>query len=194
MFTNLTKKHFKNQKGISLIELLVAMSVFIIISSAVSGILISGIKGQRHTLASQRLLDQTSFAMEYMGRALRLAKRDDGTTGCISPNTNYEIINSGTGVRFINHLEQNDCQEFFLGGTNGDQLMQRKNNLANVFSLTSPELKVDSLKFIISGEPGPPDPLQPRVTISMEVRDKKQNEPTILVQTTISQRNLDAAE
>ena len=189
--------NLKKQKGISLIELLVAMSVFIIISGAVSGILISGIKGQRHTLASQRLLDQTSFAMEYMSRALRLAKKGDDV--CIGSNVHYEITNSGKGIKFINHLEQDDCQEFCLGNglscdTNGEQLMQVKNNPVGVLPLTSSKLKVDSLNFLLSGGSGPPDLLQPRVTISMRVQDKSQNQPSILVQTTVSQRNLDVAE
>lgn len=193
------RAELQNQKGISLIELLVVASIFIIISGAVSGLLISGIKGQRHTLASRQLLDQTSFAMEYMSRALRMAKKDttDDLITCLSVSgLNYEIINNA--LRFINHLEEDDCQEFFLDTTdpNAPQLKQRKGigtPDAIALVLTSKELYVEDLQFNLIGE-SEVDSLQPRVTVAITIRDNTQKsgeQPEIKIQTTLSQRNLD---
>ena len=176
----------RNQKGVSLIELLVAMSVFVLISGVVSGLLISGIRSQRHTLASLQLLDQTSFALEYMSRALRMAIKDD-SVGCITPGTNYEITSGGAGIKFINHLEGDQCQEFFLGGA---QLMHDKGDGNPSLPLTSDKLEVTNLNFDLAGDASG-DNLQPRATVAFSVQDADKNWPAIKMQTTVSQRNLD---
>jgi len=189
----------RNQKGVSLIELLVAMSVFILISGVVSGLLISGIRSQRHTLASRQLLDQTSFALEYMSRALRMALTEGEQSGgdCLnSDGTNYEVSNdgsnyssSGTGIflRFINHLEEDRCQRFYLDGT---QLMHDKGDGNPFLPLTSGKLEVTNLNFVLAGDAFG-DNLQPRVTVAFSVQDADKDWPAIKMQATVSQRNLD---
>ncbi|GAI33847.1 unnamed protein product, partial [marine sediment metagenome] len=60
---------------------------------SISGVFISGFRGQRSALSSQRLLDQTSYALEYMSRALRMAsKQTADIPACLSQDgLNYEI-------------------------------------------------------------------------------------------------------
>lgn len=181
------KKIFK-ERGFTLVEMMVAIAVFSIIIGAVSGLFISGLRGQRNALASQRLLDQTSYALEYMSRALRMAKKQTSDLPpCLSSSgLNYEIDNSH--LRFINHLENDDCQEFFL---EDDKLKQKKGG--ETFDLTSPKLEITSLNFSLSGQ-SQEDNLQPKVTIFLNVKGKGLGEPRINIQTTISQRNLDIRE
>jgi len=188
------KEKYSIQKGLTLVELLVAIFVFFVIIGAISGLFISAIRGQSNALASQRLLDQTSYALEYMSRALRMAMKQipPNAPPCLSQDgLNYEIadiIPGVSGLKFINHLENDDCQGFFL---DGGQLKQYKGG--TVYELTSSKLEITSLNFSLSGETQGDD-LQPKVTVFLEIKGKGQQiaeQPLMKIQTTISQRNLD---
>lgn len=178
--------------GFTLIEMMAAMIIFSLIIGAISGVFISSLRSQKSALSSQRLLDQTSYALEYMSRALRMSsKQTADIPACLSQSgLNYEITHSGSGLKFINHLENDDCQEFFL---ENKQLKQKKNNLTETVELTSSNLEITSLNFLLQGE-SQDDDIQPRVTIFLAVKGKGQKleeQPAIKIQTTISQRNLD---
>jgi len=108
------------QRGISLIEMLAAVTVFVITVGAISGIFISAIRNQRRILATQELLDQTSYVLEYMGRALRMAKRDSNGT-CISLGKNYENPSGISSIRFLNYDDK--CQEYLK---EGNQVTEKK--------------------------------------------------------------------
>ena len=178
--------------GFTLIEMLAAVMIFSLIIGAISGVFISSFRSQKSALSSQRLLDQTSYALEYMSRALRMAtKQTADIPACLSQSgLNYENIPGVSGLKFINHLEDDDCQEFFL---ENKQLKQKKNNLTETVELTSSKLEITSLNFLLQGE-SQDDDLQPRVTIFLAVKGKGQKpeeQPELKIQTTISQRNLD---
>ena len=200
MINQFLKEKLNKQRGLTLIELLVSMSIFVIISGIISGLLISGINGQRHALASQRLLDQTSFAMEYMSRSLRMAKKAEDATCLAQEGSNYEITHGVNGIKFINSLENNDCQEFFWDDTDPDpdkrqlkQTIKMGTPDEAVLDLTSPsKLVVESFSIEFTG--GPEIDLQPKISIAMRIRDnnlKIEDQPSIKIQTTLSQRNLD---
>jgi len=183
-------------KGVSLIEMLAAVAIFAITVGAISGIFVSTIRTQRRILAIQELLDQTSYVLEYMGRALRMAKKDsDGT--CISVGNNYENPSGISTIKFIAIREGGEfCWEFSrqLDGT--VYRIQERGKIGTAEEttsfLTSNKLQVNSLKFNLSGEPGS-DTLQPRVTIFLEILGRGTTErPEIQIQTSISQRPLDA--
>ena len=187
-------KKVKKSRGFTLIEMIVAAGIFSLISGSISGLFISGIHGQRRVLATQRLLDQTSFAMEYMSRSLRMANKDTGPVCLNALDSNYEITSTGDiGLRFINILENDDCQEFFL---EGGKLKQKKNNLADTVDLTSDKIDVESFKIWLLGEEET-DNTQPKVTLVLKIKSNEGREadrPSITIQTTISQRNLDVNE
>lgn len=188
-------------KGQTLIEMLATVAIFSIIIGAISGLFISGIRIQRRILATQELLDQTSYILEYMGRALRMARKqlncsktDPTTCSCLTAigygyGYNYEIDPITNGIKFIDY--NGICTGFYLDTGSGEI---KKAVGSNIFPLTSTFLRVNSLKFNLSGEAQPPtDSLQPRVTIFLEIESKKVAElsPKIKIQTSISQRNLD---
>lgn len=202
------KKLNNRTKGFTLIELLVTMGIFSIIVGAIVGLFIFGVQQQRRSLITRAILDQTSYALEYMSRALRMAKKELDAPDCLSQDgLNYEIPttpidyriggnpNLGTGIRFINHLQGDDCQEFFL---ENNQLKQWSQNRGNTLPLTSTPtgIKINLLKINLigasQGPPGLPEVLQPKVTIFLELEGGITGESQkIKIQTTISQRNLD---
>lgn len=174
-------------KGLTIIEMLVAVMMFSIAVGAISGIFISGIRTQRRVLATQELLDQTSYVLEYMGRALRMAKKD--LTGvCITAGKNYEITTEG-GIQFIDHTLIGNCTEFVLDGV---QIKKRIIG-GDTWNLTSSALQVNFLRFNLSGE-SQADNLQPIATIFLDISGRETGfggRPKIQIQTSVSQRNLD---
>ena len=90
------KKKKEVEKGFTLVEMIIAIFIFSIVFGAASGLFVSAIKNQSRTLANQQLLDQTSYTIEYIGRAIRMAKKDiEGS--CISAKLNYATTTSGGG-------------------------------------------------------------------------------------------------
>ena len=186
-------------KSYTLIEVLVAVSIFTIVIAAPAGFLVGSLKGQQKALASQKLLDNTSYTLEYISRALRMAKKELNCSDITNPATcsclktqgygyNYENPNGDiSAIRFINYREA--CQEFFLEGA---RLKESKDGIENY--LTTEDLEIISLKFRLSGQ-SQTDNDQSRVTLFLEIKGGKgqspELRPLIKIQTTISQRNLD---
>jgi len=165
------------KKGFTLVELLVSMTIFLIVMVSVIELFISGIKTQKKTLALQTLSDNTSYAVEYMSRKIRMAKKDL-TSGC-----NFESV--ADGIRFLNYEKED--QWFILD--NG-QIKEKQGSDSGFTALTSDNFQVNKLSFGLSGE-CQADNLQPRVTIVMEIRTKEVEPQILNIQTTISQRDLD---
>ena len=190
-------------RGYSLIEILVAVAIFTIVVAGPTGFFVSSLKGQIKSLASQKLLDNTSYTLEYISRSLRMAKKEIGCLDINDPTTcpclktqgygfNYENPDGDiSAIRFINY--NGECQEFFWD-KNDNRLKESKNEATPV-ALTSEELEIISLKFNLSGE-SQDDTDQPRVTLFLDLKGGKgqkilELQPEIKIQTTISQRNLD---
>jgi len=194
----LLEKESYSNKGESLIEMLVAVTIFAITIGAISGIFISAVRTQRRVLATQELLDQTSYVMEYMGRALRMAKKDLTGTCLSSPGYNYE---AAFGV--IKFIDYNDiCTTYILQDGRINKITPNNPECPVTLPpappscpLTSDKLTVNSFQINLSGAAQPPaDYLQPRVTIFLDVESKRSvpgSPPKIQIQTSISQRNVD---
>lgn len=159
--------------GFTLIEMVVAVAVFLIISGVAVGMFLSVIQRQREVLAEQELLNQISYAQEYMSRALRMAKASSSNTdaGCIDLGAVYQLTqyDAGTesykGIKFLNMTdavydgaERNAmCEEFYLDDATDPArpvLMMQKGTDSAV-ALTSPDLEIKSLKFSVNGYGGP---------------------------------------
>lgn len=186
--------NIKNQKsgaGYTLIEILVAVAIFFIILAGPASFLTTSLRAQMRALSSREVVDNSSYALEYVSRVLRMARRAPSQT-CIPASRNYN--NPGADVskiRFLNY--QFLCQEFSL--SNG-QLGEKKStddsssNFGSFVPLISDDLEITLLKFQLSGETQTDD-LQPKVTIVFESRKKGQAATKTIIQTSVSQRDLD---
>lgn len=180
-------KFFVSKKGLSLIEVLTSVTIFSIVVLTVTGIFISVLRIQRKVLATQEILDQTSYALEYMSRALRMAKKDISGT-CFGAGDNYKLFTTATstGIKFID--SNNNCTEYYL-----ENNMLKKAIGSSLSDLTSAKLKVNYFKIVLDGE-SQNDNNQPRLTLSFEVESQRlsvNQRQKLRFQTTISQRNLD---
>lgn len=199
-------KNPKN-RGFSLVEILVAVLIFSIITSALLGVFASAIRGQRHSLAYNQMLDQMSFTMENMSRMLRMARKelpDSPGPNCTHWDTpplqdgeNYVVTDTSIkGILFRNY--RNKCKMFFVfNGVLYDYEEGRMTGatLIETLPLTPDDVVVSDFNI------GPPlgwaesDDLQPRVTIMLEIKHKNfPSSAPVRIQTTISQRDLDLNE
>ena len=201
------KKHNKNGKpltGFTLVELIIVMALFLLITGASLGIFISVIKTQRTILSEQQFLNQISYVNEYMSKALRMA-RTDSTGVCLAKGYIYELTNhdigSGLfeGIKFL-AADGVTCQQFIWD--NGGFLKEIKGNNSAVSLTSTNNFKINSVKFSINGLDGSAnfcadpnqcgaaytDDVQPRVTILFNVTVNNESAKTI--QVTVSQRNL----
>jgi prepilin-type N-terminal cleavage/methylation domain-containing protein len=199
----------KLSKGFTLIELIVVMAVFLFIIGAAISIFISIVQHQKKIMSEQQLLSQTSYALEYMSKGLRMAKKSAGAAGeCGIPSGYIYLLtkpNNGfyTGIKFINQSDNNACQEFFLDNS---VLKEIKNGLPlGGTALSSTNLNINSIRFGINGHNGchgagcvdgakwlanPVQP-QPRVTIYLDIKAQgDSNQPIKKIQTTVSQRDI----
>jgi prepilin-type N-terminal cleavage/methylation domain-containing protein len=181
------------KKGFTLIELMVSVAVFSLALTAALGIFVSSLKVQRYALSSQQISSQSSYIMEYMSRAARMARKDVDAI-CISYwdsgeliKLNYKKTRDGQGIKFLNYQDQ--CQEFFLEGT---RLKENKNGVENY--LTGSDLEVLSFKVGPDSSWDQEDDEQPRVVLFLEIQGKGQGSgqrPNLKLQTAVSQRNID---
>lgn len=174
------------QKSFTLIEILISVFIFALVTAIANGIFVSGLRTQQEVLKREEVLNQISYALEYMSRALRMARKDLTGT-CISVKGNYEITHEGKGIKFKNY--KGECQEFYL---ENDALKENKNGILS--NLTSDDLEIISLRINEHGWEQPPDDMfQPRITLFLEIKlpGLASGESILQIQTTISQRNLD---
>lgn len=168
-----------NDKGFTLIELVVSMGIFTLIVGSSIGLFASGLKIQRTSLAEQEMLSQVSYLMEYMSRAIRMVKKDMSDLCTGEPKLNYSFTgDSSSGcLNFRNYKDE--CQSFCLiGGKMVD----------GGINLTSAGLDILSFDVDLTGQTQN-DNQQPSVAISLDVQGREGSK--IKIQTTISQRNLD---
>lgn len=176
----------KNGAGFTLIELMVSLSIFVVIISSSSAVLIFTIRSQRKSFAQQELLNQTSYLIEKMSRAIRMARKDkEGICGLSVRNTNYYLTNDDTSIEFLNY--NGVCQRFYFFENN--TIMEDLDGRA--LPLTSTNLDVESFKVVIEHEEQT-DTFQPKITFALKIKlGIEPNESQMNIQTTISQRNPD---
>lgn len=177
--------NFKN-KGFTLIELMVSITLFAIIVGVIGGIFLTSLQSQRKAISFEGILDQTSYLMEYMSRSLRMAKREMAAPTCLSANNkNYELTRDDKGIKFID--SQSICQEFYLDIVT-NRLKEVKGGQEEQY-LTSENSRVTAFNIAIFDGAD----LQPKVTFLVAIEGKglkaEQVSP-MEFQTTLSQRKL----
>lgn len=179
-----------NQRGFTLLELLLSVAIFAILATAASGVMVSAVRSYQQIGAGQNFIDNTQFALEFMSRQLRLARK--GTPSCITgAQQNFDIfttVNPNDSIRFLDY--QGRCIVYQLASS---EIRQSINGAAAVSLTYSGMVQISDLDFTVLGA-SQTDTLEPRVTIRVLAQGVMQGAAlglVVPVQTTVSTRFVD---
>ena len=173
------QSNLKPNKGFTLVELLVAMGIFVIVVTIVSSIFIRNLRTQQSIVALIAANDSASLALEQMAREMRT-----GWSFCNnlppgeSCSENKTIFINAYGESIIYKLE--------------DNAIKRGVDNSSFSPITADNVKVESLAFIardnVIGDKKPT-----KITIILSVRPKGGNIEAAVtnLQTTVTSRRFD---
>lgn len=165
------KNDCQTKNGFTMVETLVASALFLTVLAITTSTFLISLRTQRFLLASVNATENISYALEVMGREIRMGK------SFFSPTTdvlNFLIMKDGVDKAVVYRLNNYQIERSIGGGP--------------FIALTSPDVRIMDLTFLTQGnERG--DGQQVRVTILLRIASyagAKQLETNL--ETTISSR------
>lgn len=175
--------HFnlKNKPGVSLIEVLVSVTIFVILMVTALQIFDVVLKGQRRAAATANLQESVKYFLEVIAKEIRMAQavQNDGDCG-LNLNVLYRVSD---GNLYLQNYH-NECVVYSLVNEDGIGRFQVTRN-AQSANLSPAKISISNLSF----ETHQVLNQQPYVVVSMQARADNGPEPIIMnIQTTIASR------
>ncbi len=186
------KKIIKNKSGFSLLEMLVAVTVFSVTVVSSTQIFSMIVTGQRGSMAAANLQESMHYAFESIAKEIRGAVVSNGECSSLiapEPEAVNKVYNTTTNAEgdVLYFKNSNDvCTAYYLN--NGTVTVVRGNNIAPT---TSSKVTVSNLDFVMVDDSiGAFHSVQPRITMRLEVEadGKGITKQKMEMQTTISGR------
>lgn len=175
------------KKGFTLIEMMTAVSVFLVVMTISMGAILGIFDANRKAQSAKTVMDNLNFAVETMSREIRFGtKYHCGTTGTLT--SPQDCL---SGDNFISFLSSDSLQTVYrLSSTSIEKSVDGG---ANYIAITAPEIIISSLSFYVVGATGAPDTLQPKalIKISGNAGTKTNTRTAFTLQTLASQRLAD---
>ncbi len=183
----------RSERGFTLIEILVGIAVFTLITSVIVSAFLSTIRVQRKSIQVQNVIDNSRFVLEKMSRAVRQSTVENLNGLATELNLCHPVLGYPSSSPLCGCSVGNCLDYRFNAGT--DRIEERTSLIDDFVSITASNVFVENLNFLVSGS-GTGDETQPRVTILMTVRQaltatKPEEETEVHLQTTITPRRLD---
>jgi type II secretory pathway pseudopilin PulG len=196
----MTRFHNKKiilEKSFTLVELLVAVSLFVIVMSMSLGSVVSVLDAGRKSQSLKSVLTNVNLTMEAMARDIKFGSNYycyDGFTALSSPFFPNNCPSGDGAVAFIDN-DGNEVRYRFNSSLN--RIQKSVDFGASWVALTLPPyVIIDDMKFYVTGA-GPqatPPQFQPRVVILIRgnAGSKLNSQSSFILQTMVSQRALDS--
>jgi prepilin-type N-terminal cleavage/methylation domain-containing protein len=192
-------KIFYKQKntGFTLIELMVATSIFIVVMLTSMSSLFALLDTGKSSRALRFAMDNVNFSMESMTRSIRM-----GTNYyCVSSEQNIDMndttstrdcsnIDNGTFIAFMpqGNTTSRVGYKLHTDGSTGNSTLQRC-DVNSCVDIVSPDINIEKLQFIVRGSANN-DNTQASVYVIMKGTAYVKGVPTsFAIQTMASQRN-----
>ena len=193
--------HVRTRRAFTLIEMMVAVSIFAIVMLIGVGALLSMVETNRRAEAIHQIMSSLNASVESMARSIRVGSvyHCEETNASQAPATLAQTrdCNQATGGILLAIESSNGDRS-----SNADQVVYRLNgtklersltsgSLNSWVDLTSPEVTIESFKFYVIGSASG-DGIQPRVLITMKgSMTLPRGKTSLLIQTTVVQRLID---
>ena len=182
--TPLAKSRSNNmEKGFTLIELMVAISIFIIVMTISMGSILSVFDANRKSRSLKTVLNNLNLAVESMAKEMRFGRNYHCGPGAVTIPQNCP-----SGDTLMSFLSSDGVQiTYRLSG----QTIEKKIGSDVYIAVTAPEIIIDDLVFYTLGA-GSGDSLQPKVLVKIKSRaGTGGSQSDLTLQTLVSQRVLD---
>ena len=190
------KIFLKNKKGYSLIEMIVAVSLFSVVFLMIMTIYLSMVDSQRSVIASQNIQESMKFALEVMSKEMRSAQISNDTCnpGCLRDGPAKKVFNkcfAGTDSILYFKDKYGLCVSYFLE-LDVDGVSRLKVRRGVELFITPNDISVENLDFYVyDDEVDDFHSMQPYVTMRMDTESsgsKEMHKHRTSLQTTISSR------
>lgn len=172
------------KRGFTLIELMTAISIFIVIMVISMGSIIGVFDANRKSRSLKTVLNNLNLAVESMSREMRFGQNYHcGAGGTLSAPQNCP-----SGDTLMSFLSSDDLQiTYRLAGTT----IEKQVDNSTFVPVTSPEIIIDDLTFYTLGA-DTNDTLQPKVVVRIKSHaGTGRGRSDFTLETLISQRTLD---
>lgn len=193
----------KTERGFTLIEIMVAVTIFAIVMMIGVGALLSLIQVNKRAQGINSVINNLNAAVEEMSRSIRVGTTYHCETSATPPSPSVlatvKDCTSGKGLLFAfepatgSLTDPNDQEVYRLNGTHLERSLQGGQNGTWV-SLTAPEVQITSFQFFVIGSTpqSSSDNVQPRVVISIKGTAAVPGGPTdFSIQASVTQRLID---
>lgn len=173
----------KMKKGFTLIELMTAVSIFIIIMTISMGSIIGVFEANRKSRSLKTVLNNLNLAVESMSKEMRFGKNYHCGSGIVTLPQNCS-----SGDTLISFLSNDGVQiTYRFSGP----VIEKQVGTGAFIAVTAPEIAIDDLTFYTLGA-GTGDSLQPKVLIKIKSHaGQGKSRSDFTLQTLVSQRALD---
>ncbi len=180
----------QNEKGFTLVEILVAVGIFAVIVMMSLGALANIFDANRKSQSLKTIMTNLNFAVEIMTREMRFGTNYHcGTSGTLTL-----AQNCSSGDSFISFRSSTGTQNVYRLNTETHQLEKSEDGGNNYLGITAPEINIQALSFFVLGAgQGASSGNQPKIIVLIRgyAGSKATSQSSFSLETTVSQRVLD---
>jgi prepilin-type N-terminal cleavage/methylation domain-containing protein len=180
------------KKGFTLIEIMVAVSIFLVVMSISMGSVLGIFEVNRKSHSLKTVMSNLNLAVESMAREIRFGKNYHCCTDGACSGDLAVVRNCPLGSTGMSFLSSSDVQIVYRL-TNG--VIEKSTDGGGTYiPVTSPEVVIEDLSFYVLGAGGiSVNTLQPKALVKIKGRvgDPNRGASNFTLQTLVSQRPLD---
>lgn len=176
------------QAGISLIEVIVSTTIFVIILLSMTGIFKMVIDAQRQAIASQNVEESLRYFFEVISKEIRMAQKTGGECNSIPSGAIFATSTNSFGDILYLKNYHGDCIIYSIRNTSGVNRFFVENYSAGNGSWLSPgRVNINELNFIVHENPN--DQAYVTINLSASYIGQEAARSEMRVQTTITSRH-----
>lgn len=174
-----------SQKGFTLVEMLIAITLFIIVAFISIGAILTIFSANKKSQTSKTVVDNLNYTIESMVRNIRFGK----TYHCGTGSPYNTPVNCSSGDTFF--AVQSGANTYIYR-QNGNKIEYSANGGSTYTDLTPPDVVISYMRFYVFGA-STSDQLQPYVVVVIRgyVGNRPTTQTVFSLETLISQRELD---